>query len=231
MQVSGQHNFSVSVHQLWKYLMDPKVLAKVTPGVTQLKTLSLDEYQSVSDIKIGPVKGAFKGKLQVTDKQKPHSFTIHMEQLSKIGNAHVKVNMLLNEIEAEKSRLTFDGKAKLSGVIARTGQRVLSGVANTITKEVFASLEQHIEEQNKIQKNANNIPSPRTQTETIRTEKAQTETAQNEVESVTSNSINEVDKPIQSTNKTPNETPNKTPQPINFFTRVLNFIKNLLGIK
>ena len=70
-----------------------------------------------------------------------------MNQKSKIGNADVTVSMNLAALDAHRSELQFDGKAKLSGVIARTGQRVLSGVANTITKEVFASLEKHIAEE------------------------------------------------------------------------------------
>ena len=147
MQVKGSHTFNVSKQQLWEYLMSPEVLAKITPGVTKLETLDTDHYKSISNIKIGPVKGSFSGKLKVIDKNEPHSFTIEMEQLSKIGNAHGRIEMNLADAESQKSELSFNGNAKLSGVIARTGQRVLSGVANTITKEVFASLERHIEEE------------------------------------------------------------------------------------
>ena len=146
MQVKGEHTFKITKSELWHFLMDPEVLAKITPGVSKLETIDTDHYKSISDIKIGPVKGSFKGKLKVVDKNEPESFTIEMEQLSKIGNAHGKIAMNLADIESDSAQLSFDGKVNLSGVIARTGQRVLSGVANTITKEVFASLEQHIEE-------------------------------------------------------------------------------------
>jgi len=206
--------------------MDPYVLAKITPGVTQLKTLSPDQYQSVSDIKIGPVKGSFKGKLNVADKQAPQSFTIHMEQLSKIGNAHVKVDMLLNEVEAEKSSLVFDGKAKLSGVIARTGQRVLSGVANTITKEVFASLEQHIEEQ----KVAQNKPLPQ-EVSQVESNSGQT------IEAPKNEDTHQFIKTIPEENlktTTKHSTVKNKPiinQPESLFTRIINFIKKLFGIK
>ena len=149
MVVKGEHQFDVSAQQLWNYLMDIDVLAKITPGVSKLEVIEVDKYRTVSEIKIGPVKGSFKGKLEVVDKIEPDSFAIVMDQLSKIGNAHVKVDMQIKNNGAEASALNFDGKAKLSGVIARTGQRVLSGVANTITKEVFASLEEHITEDQK----------------------------------------------------------------------------------
>ena len=147
MIVKGTHEFSVNIQQLWNYLMDPVVLAKITPGISQLEPLGDDKFKSISKIKIGPVKSSFTGNMAVINKQEPTSFTIQMEQLSKIGNAQVKVDMQLSEQGENKTLLAFDGKADLSGVIARTGQRVLSGVANVITKEVFSALEVHIAEE------------------------------------------------------------------------------------
>lgn len=146
MKVNGKNEFKVSREQLWDYLMDIDVLTKITPGISRLEALGDDQFKTHSDIKIGPVKGNFTGKMQVINKDQPASFQIKMEQLSRIGNAHVTVQMNLEENGEGNSILVFDGKANLSGVIARTGQRVLSGVANAITKEVFTALEKHIEE-------------------------------------------------------------------------------------
>ena len=146
MIVKGNHEFAVSIQKLWSYLMDPVVLAKITPGISELEPQGENKFKSISKIKIGPVKSSFTGNMEVVNKQEPTSFTIQMEQLSKIGNAHVKVDMQLSEKGDNSTLLAFDGKADLSGVIARTGQRVLSGVANAITKEVFAALEAHIAE-------------------------------------------------------------------------------------
>jgi len=145
MEVKGEHAFNVSKQVLWDLLMDPEVLAKITPGVSALEPLGADAFKTVSKIKIGPVSGQFKGELKVVEKDEPSSFAIQMKQLSRIGNADVKVQMLMAQGENNTTLLNFDGKANLSGLIARTGQRVLSGVANVITKEVFAALEEHIE--------------------------------------------------------------------------------------
>ena len=146
MNVNGKHEFKISREQLWKYLMDVEVLAKITPGISKLESLGDDQFKTHSQIKLGPVKSTFTGKMQVLEKNEPAAFQIKMEQLSKVGNAHVTVQMNLESVDETNSTLIFDGKANLSGVIARMGQRVLSGVANTITKEVFSELEKHIEE-------------------------------------------------------------------------------------
>lgn len=148
MNVKGKHLFEVDRATLWNHLMNPEVLAKITPGVSKLEVLEPDVYKSISEIKIGPVKGSFSGKLKVIEKNEPDHFTIELEQLSKIGNGHGAIKMILTPVGDQQTELSFDGNARLSGLIARTGQRVLSGVANTISKEVFKSLEQHIAETN-----------------------------------------------------------------------------------
>lgn len=147
MNFSGEHVFNVARTQLWTYLMDPEVLAKITPGgKSELEALGGDRYKTKTDIKLGPVKGSFDGKLNLVDKKEPYSFGIEMEQLSKIGNAQAEMQLRLEEVSDNETKLLFDADAKLSGVIARTGQRVMSGVAQKITKDIFESIEKHIEE-------------------------------------------------------------------------------------
>ena len=153
MDISGIHEFGVPREILWDYLMDPVVLAKITPGISKLEHIKGDMYKTISVIKIGPVKGSFNGKLTVENKKKPEAFDIKMEQFSKIGNAHATIKMNIKESGEDGCILNFGGHANLSGTIARTGQRVLSGVANTLTKEVFSALEQHIAESNENQIN------------------------------------------------------------------------------
>ncbi len=247
MNVKGEHQFEVSAQQLWNYLMDIEVLAKITPGVSKLEVLEKDKYKTVSEIKIGPVKGSFKGDLEVVDKAEPNSFVIKMEQLSKIGNAHVKVDMLINQNGEAGSTLSFDGKAKLSGVIARTGQRVLSGVANKITKEVFASLDEHIAED---QKKNGVIKEPSSAEKT--TEQKSTDVAKEEkqisavkplevpakdeleakvkesVQTVSSSASDQVNK-VSSSSVLHDTVGEATDKPEGFFTSIINFFKRLFS--
>ena len=206
MIVKGKHEFKVSSRQLWKYLMDAEVLAKITPGVSKLEELGDDKYKSYSVIKIGPVKSTFTGKLQVVEKDQPRYFQIKMEQLSRIGNAHVTVDMNIEEKEGGIAELVFDGKANLSGVIARTGQRVLSGVANAITREVFSALEKHIEENRESE-----IPIQPIQSESIQpTEKVESTESIESPQPIS----NEPQESLQTPEAEGSIEPNETSQPI-----------------
>ncbi len=145
MQLKGKETFSTSGQQLWDIIMDKDKLAAITPGISRLEVLGEDEYKAVVDISIGPVKGAFKGDLKMVDKDPPNSVTMKVKQMSKIGNADVTVHLHIEEISPTQSTLSFKGLAKMSGVLARMGQRVMTGVAATITKQLFAALQEEVQ--------------------------------------------------------------------------------------
>lgn len=144
MQLKGTHTLPAAREQLWNHLMDPEFLARVTPGVTRLERTGDDTYEAIADIKMGPVKGSFSGDLAIKDKQEPGSFVLEVSQKSKIGNVSATIDLALEPADENSTVMTFDGKAKLSGLLARMGQRVLSGVANTLTKQFFAALEEEL---------------------------------------------------------------------------------------
>jgi carbon monoxide dehydrogenase subunit G len=144
MQLKGTHTLPISRQNLWELLMDPDFLAKVTPGVTRLERTGDDTYEAIADIKMGPVKGSFSGDLAVKEKNEPESFVLEVTQKSKIGNVSATINLGLITVDDQQTSLEFDGKANLSGLLARMGQRVLSGVASTLTKQFFAALEEEV---------------------------------------------------------------------------------------
>ncbi len=145
MNLKGKQTFQTDAQAIWNILMDTNKLAAITPGISKLERIGEDQFNATSDIKIGPVKGSFSGDLFLVDKKEPHAFTLKIKQESKIGNADATVRILINEVEDGNSELSFDGNAKLSGTLARTGQRVLTGVASSLTKQFFRGLEKELD--------------------------------------------------------------------------------------
>ncbi|MCI5083322.1 MAG: carbon monoxide dehydrogenase subunit G [Saprospiraceae bacterium] len=147
MHLKGNHTFDANAKQVWDCLMDPDTLARITPGITKLELVEADHYKAIAEVKMGPVKGSFSGDLAVAEKEEPKHFLLKVSQKSRIGNVSADVAIDIEEVEGERSELRFDGKAKMSGLLARTGQRVLSGVANTLTKQFFKALEDELQKE------------------------------------------------------------------------------------
>lgn len=141
MKLTGARVFNASASQIWDLLMDPDTLARITPGISRLETTGPDTYRAIAEVKIGPMSGSFTGKVDLLDKIPPQKFTLHVEQNSKIGNVAADILLELEEKAPGQTEMRFDGMAHLSGLLARTGQRVLSGVAHTLTEQFFKELD------------------------------------------------------------------------------------------
>ncbi|MDI9879573.1 CoxG family protein [Flectobacillus longus] len=144
MQLTGSHTLAAPIEKVWQMLMDTDILAKIVPGVSRLEKTGENQFEAISEIKLGPVSGKFSGGLTLSDIIAPSTFTLNVSQNSKIGNADASIKINLVAVDAQQTEISFDGDAKLSGLLARTGQRVLSGVANTLTKQFFSNFEEEI---------------------------------------------------------------------------------------
>lgn len=141
MQLTGSHVVNAPVQTVWAMLMDTDVLAQIVPAVSRLEKVAENEYKAIAEIKLGPVSGSFSGSLSLADIRENEGYTLLVKQNSKIGNADATVNMALKPVGDNQTEVSFDGNARLSGLLARTGQRVISGVATTLTKQFFENLE------------------------------------------------------------------------------------------
>ncbi len=128
--------------------MDTDTLARVVPGVSRLEKTAENEYNAIAEIKLGPVSGSFSGTLSLGDIQENEGYTLHVKQNSKIGNADATVKIVLKSLDDAQTEISFDGDARLSGLLARTGNRVISGVATTLTKQFFNNFEEELKDGN-----------------------------------------------------------------------------------
>lgn len=124
--------------------MDTEILAKVVPGISKLERIGENSFKAIVEIKMGPVSGAFNGNLQMEDIDEPKGFTLKIQQNSKIGNANAAIKISLLPVAENQTEVAFDGDAKLSGLLATMGNRVIGGVSNTLTKQFFTNLEKEL---------------------------------------------------------------------------------------
>ena len=128
-------------------LMDPGTLSKIVPGISKLEKTGDNSYKSTLEIKIGPVSGAFNGNLQLEDIVEEKSFTLNVQQNSKVGHANsiMKIELIpLNDYETE---VVFDGTVKVTGLLASMGQRILGSAADMLTKRFFTNLDHELAKQ------------------------------------------------------------------------------------
>ncbi|MEX0275499.1 MAG: CoxG family protein [Flavobacteriaceae bacterium] len=145
MKITGERLLNANTATVWRMVLDPDVLEKVTPGIKKLEAIGADSYHALSQVRVGPVKGEFKGKLTITDKVDGKSCRLVIDQKSTMGHVVAEIDMQLNPTEEDNTHVTYTGEAKMSGMLARMGQRIMGGVVSTLSKQFFEALEKEME--------------------------------------------------------------------------------------
>jgi carbon monoxide dehydrogenase subunit G len=139
MKVEGAYTFPGQPQQVWDLLLDPESLRACIPGVESLTETSTDHWDAVMKVGVAAIKGTYKGKVGIVEKQPPTSYTLQVEGSG--GPGFVKGSAKISlEAEGDGTRVKVDGDGQVGGMLAGVGQRMLPGVAKMLMNQFFECL-------------------------------------------------------------------------------------------
>src|ERR1700691_5571867 len=76
MNLEGEYRIPAPPQRVWEALNDPAVLQVSLPGCKTLEQTGDAEFTATVTAKIGPVSATFKGKVELSDLDPPHGYTL-----------------------------------------------------------------------------------------------------------------------------------------------------------
>jgi carbon monoxide dehydrogenase subunit G len=146
MRIEGNYTFKAPRELVYDLLQDPDVLAKAIPGATELKRVSEDTYEAVVGVKIGPIKGSYRGLVAVRDSERPTHFRLAVEGQGATGFLKGEGTIDLEEAGEGKTTIRYAGETQVGGKIAQVGQRLVQSVARKMISKGLKSLEKQLAE-------------------------------------------------------------------------------------
>jgi carbon monoxide dehydrogenase subunit G len=110
------------------------------PGCESLNEVGPDQYEAIMKIGIASVKGTYKGKVSIKDKQPPSHYVLSGEGSGGPGFMQGDMAIDLEENNGQ-TLLKYSSDAKVGGLIASIGQRMLNGVAKMMFDQFFKKME------------------------------------------------------------------------------------------
>lgn len=144
MELTGEQLIPAPRQAVWDALYDPEMLRQCITGCESVTKTSDTDFEASVQIKVGPVKARFKGKVSLTDLDPPNSCTITGEAQGGVaagfGKGGAKVQ--LSDAEPGVTRLTYSVNAQVGGKLAQIGARLIDGVAAKMAEEFFTKFNQ-----------------------------------------------------------------------------------------
>jgi len=143
MQLSGTYIFDADQQTVWSLLMDPTAIAQAIPGVDELipvegETLA---WRATAKIGIASVSGAYAGIVKMSEVQPPNQYrlTVSGEGQQSIINGTALMKLSYDN-EQQKTVLSWDAEANVSGKLAGIGQRLIGAAANMLGRQFFTAI-------------------------------------------------------------------------------------------
>jgi carbon monoxide dehydrogenase subunit G len=142
MKLEGNYLFDATVPEVWSALFDPVILAAVMPGCEKLELVD-GQYVGEIKVKVGPIQGKFTGKVDLKDKDEPHSYTMVVDGRGAPGFVKATAAVKL-AAEGGGTRVHYDTDAQIGGKIASVGQRLIEASARAIVAQSLEGLHTNI---------------------------------------------------------------------------------------
>jgi carbon monoxide dehydrogenase subunit G len=140
MKIQGTYRFPAPRTAVWQALLDPEVLVRTLPGCERLERDGENRFVGALQVAIGPVKGTFKGHLELFDLEPPNGYRMKLEGAGQPGQMSGEGTIRLAD-DGDGTNLSYDLDAKIGGKIAGVGQRLLDASAKVITRQGLEGLE------------------------------------------------------------------------------------------
>jgi carbon monoxide dehydrogenase subunit G len=139
MELTETHTLPVSQARAWAALNDTEILRACIPGCESIEADGENAYAVAMTASVGPVKARFKGRMNLTEIDAPHTYTIVFEGqggAAGFSKGSAKVNLEPGD-GADTTTLSYSANAQVGGKLAQIGSRLVDGAARKIAGEFF----------------------------------------------------------------------------------------------
>jgi uncharacterized protein len=139
MELTETHTLPVAQARAWEALNDTSILKACIPGCDSIEADGENAYNVGMTAAVGPVKARFKGRMQLTNIDAPHTYTIVFEGqggAAGFSKGSATVNLEPGD-EDGTTRLSYSANAQVGGKLAQIGSRLVDGAARKIAAEFF----------------------------------------------------------------------------------------------
>ncbi|MFN8521882.1 MAG: carbon monoxide dehydrogenase subunit G [Chloroflexota bacterium] len=143
MKVDGSYTFEAPVARVWEVLLSPDSLASCVPGCDSMTPTGQDQWDVSMKVGVAAIRGSYKGKIRVADKDEPKSFKLIVEGSG--GAGFVRGEALIHLVDqGATTQVNVAGEGNVGGTVAGVGQRMLGGVAKMLMGNFFDCLRKQL---------------------------------------------------------------------------------------
>ena len=148
MELKGSVTIAASPEKVWQALNDPAILRQCIPGCEDIQQISPEEMHARVQLRMGPVRARFAGKVKMTDIRIMQGYTLNFEGSGgSAGFARGSSVINLTPL-ADGTQLDYTTEASVAGKLGQIGGRLMDASARQLADKFFASFKSQLSADN-----------------------------------------------------------------------------------
>ena len=144
MIIEGKYIFDAPLLAVWNHLQSPDAIAGCIPGCDRFEPAGENQFNVEMNVKVAAIRGKYSGTVAVSDISYLETYTMTVTGRGTGGN--IKATGILNFTAVDNhTEVSVSGEAQVTGLIARVGQRIMSGASRMLMNQFFTCMKSHIE--------------------------------------------------------------------------------------
>ena len=143
IRLENEYHIDLDQENVWKAINNPEILSEILPNCESLEPISEHQFTAHIKVKIGPISSKFKSILELFDLKEPDGYKFRVQGSGKKGsmNGQGEIKLLSN---GSGTGFTFIAEGKVTGLIARVGQRLIEAAGKKLMDQGFENFKNRV---------------------------------------------------------------------------------------
>ena len=143
IRLENEYHIDLDQENVWKAINNPEILSEILPNCESLEPISEHQFIAHIKVKIGPISSKFKSTLELFDLKEPDGYRFRVQGSGKKGsmNGQGEIKLLSN---GSGTGFTFIAEGKVTGLIARVGQRLIEAAGKKLMDQGFENFKNRV---------------------------------------------------------------------------------------
>jgi len=144
LHYEGSFDVRASREKVYDFVTDPHKVTSLFPDVQSVKVIDPNNFALKAKVGMSFIKGIMDVKLSLVDGKRPSFSKIKARGTGLNSSVDLESSFTLEEIPAGGTHVKWAAEAKISGMMASVGSRLIDSAADRYVKEIIGSLERKL---------------------------------------------------------------------------------------
>ncbi len=144
MHYEGSFDVAAPKEKVYDFVTDPEKVTSIFPDVQSVKVIDATNFALKAKVGMSFIKGVMDVKLSLVENKRPTFTKLKARGTGLNSSVDLESTFTLEDGAGGGTRVKWSAEAKISGMMASVGSRLIDSAADKYVKQIIGSLEKKL---------------------------------------------------------------------------------------